>query len=255
MTQSVIGAQMFTLRQHTQTESEMIKTCKKVKKMGYDAIQVSAFGRIETSELAKIFDGEGLVCAATHVSLELMSDVNACVEYHEALKCKYPAIGGAEELHGSPSEMSYRMFAKRFSNIGAALVQHGLKVGYHNHSHELAHFGGQVGLDILIEQTNPNVWFEIDTYWIVHGGGDPAAWIEKLKGRVPCIHVKDMTMTPKRQQLMCEVGDGNLNWPRILDACRAAGVQWYLVERDDGELDPFDSLRRSLENLRAMGLP
>ena len=53
---------------------------------------------------------------------------------------------------------------------------------------------------------------------------------------------------------MCEVGSGNLNWPRILDACRRAGVEWYLVERDSGDLDPFDSLKVSLDNLRAMGL-
>ena len=60
--------------------------------------------------------------------------------------------------------------------------------------------------------------------------------------------------SPDREQKMCEVGDGNLNWARILEACRSAGVRWFLVERDQGDLDPFDSLQRSLENMQGMGL-
>ena len=64
-----------------------------------------------------------------------------------------------------------------------------------------------------------------------------------------------MLITPDRkQQKMCEIGSGNLNWPRILDSCKKAKVEWYLVERDHGDLDPFESLRISLENMRAMGL-
>jgi len=63
-----------------------------------------------------------------------------------------------------------------------------------------------------------------------------------------------MTITPQREQKMCEVGSGNLNWHAILAACRRAGVEWYLVERDSGDLDPFQSLEVSLRQMRAMGL-
>ncbi len=254
MPPSALAAQLYTVRDQVQTPAAIAKSCARVKKMGYDAVEVSALGPIETAELARILDGEGLVCAATHVSVELMRDVGACVAYHETLKCLYPAIGGAAELYQQPTLETYRLFARQYSQIAAALSPHGLKVGYHNHSHELARFGGYIGLDVLLEEADAAVWFEIDTYWIAHGGGDPAAWIEKAAGRVPCLHLKDMAITADRQQLMCEVGDGNLNWPRILQACRAAGVQWYIVERDEGELDAFDSLQRSWENLKGMGV-
>ena len=49
---------------------------------------------------------------------------------------------------------------------------------------------------------------------------------------------------------MTEIGDGNLNWPRICTSVRNAGAEWVLVERDSGDLDPFDSLKRSVENIR-----
>ena len=98
---------------------------------------------------------------------------------------------------------------------------------------------------------------ELDTYWVQHGGADPAAWIRRLKGRMPVVHLKDMTVSAEGwnvKQLMAEVGEGNLNWPAILDACHAAGVRWYAVEQDICPRDPFESLKISYENLRKMGL-
>ena len=56
------------------------------------------------------------------------------------------------------------------------------------------------------------------------------------------------------QQLYAEVGEGNLEWPAILDACREAGVEWYIVEQDTCQRDPFESLGLSLMNLRRLGL-
>jgi len=256
MSQVQVGAQMFTLRDHCKTPSDIAKTCQRVREMGYQAIQVSAFGPIETPELAKILSDTGLTCAATHVSLDLMRDVNKCIEYHEAIGCKLAAIGGWRPEDGNHTLAACKQFAQEYSEIAKPLAEKGLRIGYHNHSRELASIsdGSQRILDVLIENTDQSIWFEIDTYWIAHGGGDPCAWLEKVSGRCTAIHVKDMKVTPSQEQLMCEVGDGNLNWPGIMDVCKQAGVEWYLVERDSGELDPFESLQISYNNLKAMGL-
>jgi sugar phosphate isomerase/epimerase len=56
------------------------------------------------------------------------------------------------------------------------------------------------------------------------------------------------------QQLMAEVGEGNLNWPAILSACKEANVRWYAVEQDVCQRDPFESLAISYRNLHEMGL-
>ena len=118
----------------------------------------------------------------------------------------------------------------------------------------MVRYDGKQALQILIEKLDKSVWFEIDTYWITHGGGDPAQWIEKVKGRIPCVHLKDMAIKTDRTQYMAEVGVGNLNWPRIFEACKNAGVLWYLVEQDVCYRDPFDSLETSLKNLKQMGV-
>ena len=141
-----------------------------------------------------------------------------------------------------------------YSEVAEKYRGSGLLIGYHNHSHELARFDGKTGLQILLEQFSPDIWWEIDTYWIQHGGADPVQWIGKVTGKIPCVHLKDMAIMPDKTQVMAEVGEGNMNWPAILKACRDAGVQWFIIEQDICQRDPFESLQISLRNVRGMGL-
>lgn len=250
---SSIAAQMYTLRDFTRTPAEIASTLKRVKKIGYDAVQLSALGKIDPKELAGILKGEGLTCCATHVSFERMRDeTEAVIDEHRLWNCKYTAVGGF--FPTAPKASDWLEFARTFNSIAAKFRGSDIRVGYHNHSHELAWYDGKVALQTLLDNFSRDIWMEIDTYWIQHGGGDPAAWITKVAGRIPCVHLKDFAIDPERTPLMAEVGEGNLNWPAILHACRSAGVQWYIIEQDVCRRDPFDSLAISLKNLREMGV-
>ena len=56
------------------------------------------------------------------------------------------------------------------------------------------------------------------------------------------------------QQAMAEIAEGNMNFAAILAACQRAGVEWYAVEQDFCQRDPFESLTISYRNLRTLGL-
>jgi sugar phosphate isomerase/epimerase len=139
-----------------------------------------------------------------------------------------------------------------------------LTFSYHNHSFEFIRFphgeGSRTALDIIYDESDPRyLQAEIDTYWVQHGGGDPVAWIQKVKQRMPVVHLKDMVIAepphPRMgSQWMAEVGEGNLNWPAILSACAESGIEWYAVEQDICQRDPFESLAISYRNLVRMGL-
>jgi sugar phosphate isomerase/epimerase len=260
MASKQIGAQMYTLRDYCKTPADIATTCRKLADMGFGVVQASGLGPIEATELKKIFDDNGLKCVATHRNMDQIRDTAEMLAYHQTLDCPYTAIGGFFDEKAGPAK--WKEFADEFSRLGKELAVGGLLLGYHNHSHELAPFSTDpakinptdVPMQYLIDQCDPSIWLEIDTYWIQHGGGDPAAWINKVAGRIPVVHFKDMTITSKREHKMCEIGAGNLNWPRIIEACKNAGVKYYLIERDNGDVDPFESLKISLENMKEMGL-
>ena len=254
MAQSRIAAQMYTLRDFTKDPADIAAAMKKVRQIGYEAVQLSALGPIDTVELKRILDGEGLEVCATHISFQRMKDEpESVIEEHKLLGCKYAAVGGMPAEYRN--EEGYSRFAREASEVGKRLAEGGLVFGYHNHSFELERFGARTGLEILYSESDPRyVTAEIDTYWIQHGGGDPAAWIERVAGRIPLLHLKDMAIDRDMNQLMAEVGEGNLNWPAILKASEQAGVLWYIVEQDTCRRDPFESLAISLRNLNEMGL-
>ena len=250
---SIIAAQLYTLRQFTKTPADIAATLKKVREIGYEAVQLSALGPIPTADLKAILDKEGLTVAATHASYEKMrDDPEAILQEHRALGCKHTAIGGLPNDYRNRE--GYARFAKEASGVAKRLTEGGLTWGYHNHAFELERFDGRTGLEMLYADSDPKYFTaEIDTYWITYGGGDPAHWIRSLKGRIPLVHLKDMAFSADKQ-LMAEVGEGNLNWPAILDACKEAGVKWYIVEQDICQRDPFESLAISLKNLKKMGV-
>lgn len=253
MADTVVAAQLYTLRDFLKTPEEIARTLPKVAALGYRAVQLSALGPIDPRKLRQILNDAGLTVCATHVSFErLRDDLDAVADEHRILGCRYAAIGGLPQAYRNAE--GYPRFAREASEVGRRMKERGLTFGYHNHSFELEKFDGRTGLEILYRESDPEVFTaEIDTYWIQHGGGDPAWWIRRVAGRCPLVHLKDMVMRG-REQLMAEVGEGNLNWPAILEACRAANVQWYIVEQDHCQRDPFESLAISLRNLQAMGL-
>ena len=247
-----IAAQLYTIRDFTKTPADIAASLKKVKQLGYGAVQLSALGPIEPEELKRILDSEGLEVCVTHTPYErIQDDMENVVREHHLWGCKHIAIGSMPGEYRNAQGFS--RFAKEVSEVAKKLKANGLTFGYHNHSFELEKFGKRTGLDVLYEDSDPEVTFEIDTYWIQHGGGDPARWIRKLKDRVPLVHLKDMSIL-EGKQVMTEVGEGNLNWQEILKACNEVDVKWYIVEQDICQHDPFESLGISLRNLKNMGL-
>jgi len=116
-------------------------------------------------------------------------------------------------------------------------------------------------MDILMGETDPDcVYFTLDTHWLAGGGVNPPDWIRRAKGRMPLIHFKDYAITGGEKivenftSAFAEVGEGNLNWPAIIEACRDAGVEFAVVEQDFCNGDPFDSLAISYRNMGKFGM-
>ncbi len=252
---SKIAAQMYTVRQTCQTAEEMARSLQRIADIGYESVQLSGHGKEITDEQIKqACDAAGLTICATHVPFEMMrDDLERTVAMHKLFECRYAGIGGAPR-EAQESAETWSAFAREASEVARAMAEHGLVFVYHNHSHELARFGERTALQILLEDSDPEYFmFEPDTYWLQHGGASPVAWLKLMGKRAPVVHFKDMAMRG-REQLFAEIGEGNLDWPGILDACEEIGAEYYIVEQDTCQRDPFESLKISFDNLKAMGV-
>ena len=259
MTTPTLAAQLYTIRDHTQTQDDFANSMSKIREIGYTAVQVSAIGPIPHEEVLNITNDNGLTICNTHISYDrLLNDLDDVIEQHKLWNTQHVAIGSMPPEFRTDAD-GFRRFAEIANGIGEKLAQADLTFSYHNHSFEFVQYDGQTGLDILYNESDPRyVQAEIDTYWIQHGGADPIVWIDRMTDRMPVVHLKDMVMMPdadgKPQQTMAEVGEGNMNWEGILKACARANVEWYAIEQDICQRDPFESLAISYTNLKAMGV-
>jgi sugar phosphate isomerase/epimerase len=246
-----VAAQLFTCRDLLKTPTDIAHTLKRLRKIGYQAVQVSGMGPIAEEELNAILDGEGLICCATHESGEtILNNPARVIERLQKLRCKYTAYpfpGGID--FGKPASVAELIGGLQRS--GTALAEAGLVLCYHNHNHEFRKVGSQTVLELIYQGTTPEaLQGEIDTFWVQYGGGDNVEWCERLKGRLPLIHLKDYMTTSENKHAFCEIGAGNLNFSRIIPAAEAAGCEWFIVEQDTCPGDPVDSLEQSFRYIQ-----
>ena len=242
-----IGAQLYTVREFTQTLDDFAQTLKKIADIGYRNVQVSGTCAYEADWLKEQLYKNSLHCVLTHYNPDLMkADPEKVALKHKSFGCKYIGIG---MIPGGAA--GYDAFRDAFLNVSHVFAENDCLLMYHNHDFEFIK-------DNLIDRMvndfpEREIGFTLDTYWIQAAGGDSAEWIRKLKGRVPCIHLKDMGFNDK--MIMTPIYEGNMNFDAIIEACRYAGTEYLLVEQDEcyGE-DPFACLKRSFINLKVRGL-
>jgi len=247
-----IAAQLYTLREYLQNEEDIRTSLKRVKDIGYDYVQLSGLIKIDAAILRSILDENSLTPIITHIPFErLETDYENVVKEHHTLKCPNVAIGVAPEKYRT--KQGYYDFARIASDMAAKLKKDGLTFSYHNHAFEFKKFDGETGFEILFKNSSNDFLAEIDTFWITYGGASPVYWIEKLGDRIVVLHYKDLVISDNDEQLMAEVGEGNLDWKGIVKATKDAKIACAAVEQDDcyGK-NPFDCLKTSLNNLNKM---
>ncbi|HXM55201.1 MAG TPA: sugar phosphate isomerase/epimerase [Candidatus Dormibacteraeota bacterium] len=248
----MIAAEMYTLRESLREPSAIADGLRRVREMGYDGVELAGLGPIEPARLRALLDETSLVACSAHVRWERLRDeTDAAIEDCRTWGCSHVAVPILPAEYRAAD--GYARFATEASAVGERLRTAGVALSYHNHAFELERFGDASGLEILYRSGDPDLLgAQLDTYWVQYGGGSPGGWIRRLRGRMPTIHIKDMDVHDG-DPVMAEIGEGNLDWPDVLGACREAGVEWLIVEQDYCRRDPFESLAISRRNLTALG--
>lgn len=253
---SQIAVTLYNLREFCKTESDLDSTLDKLCEIGYQAVQVSCVP-LEPAVIKKQLDKHNLYCCATHDSLAMINeDTQKLIDKMHTLECDFVALG-APPIDYVQNKDKFAELVNIFNEKGAELLAEGIKLGYHNHHFEFAHLEPhKPTLELFYERTNPKcVFSELDVHWVQRGGANPETWIRKLDGRIPVIHFKDFAIVD-RNAVYCEIGEGNLEWDKIIQACRDTNVRWYSIEQDEPfpGRDIFESVKISFNNLKAMGV-
>ncbi|MBE6688338.1 MAG: sugar phosphate isomerase/epimerase [Ruminococcaceae bacterium] len=251
-----IGAQLYTVHDYTKTLEDFADALAKVADMGYTSVQVSGTCAYEPEWLAAELKKNGLTCDLTHTDFNVLkADPKKAVENHNIFGCKYIGVGGYGPFYHE-GVAGVEKFMAEAPAVAKTIKDMGKKFFYHNHAHEFKPENGTYVFEQLVKNFGADeLGFTLDVYWVAEGKHDPCEWLRTLKGRVQCIHFKDMACDSEGKHIFAPVGSGILDFDKIIQASYDAQVEYAFVEQDNcyGE-DPFECLKKSYEFLKSKGL-
>lgn len=252
---------MYTLHNSMKTAEDLEKTFARVVDMGYKSIQISKPAFFETQEeLAVMIKRYGLQADSAYCPVydipDRLDQIARDAEAFETDVLRTNSIRKEDRF----SIDGYRDFAKHLNHCGKLLRGMGLDFMYHFHAFEWISFGDIRGIDILLNETDPEyVMFQPDVFWMVSAGVEPSRALEMFKGRVRYIHCKDYLIRPPKSEVLemvprasGPVGSGNLHWDEIIKTAEKLGIDNFVAEDDLGILDPFVSAETSLRNMEKL---
>ena len=246
-TQPNVGLMLYTIRDECARDLEGV--LRTVAEIGYDGVELYQLHGHDPEAVRRWLDETGLVAVGRHAGLDaLESDLPALAAELRVLGTDRIVLSWIDP----PESVAVaRAAVERIAAIAARAHDLDLQFGFHNHWGELRPFEeGVTTLDLLAALPPELLWLELDLGWIWEAEADPVTLLERLAGRCPLVHVKDLRSRGSREH--CPVGDGAVGYDRILPAAVRAGVEWLIVEQETYPFPPLVCAEKCLRNFEAL---
>ena len=189
-----ISIQLYTVREAL--AEDFTGTIKKIADIGFVGVETAGFPGTTPTAAKALFDELGLVVSGAHSPLPLGDKQNEVLD-------TMAALGTNRLISAFMPPDQYKTVAQiqqvcaTLNEAHAVAVANGLTLGVHNHWWEFQQAEGRYPYHIWLEELDPAIFFEVDTYWVQTAGLDATIVVQEFGSRAPLLHIKDGRLTPK----------------------------------------------------------
>jgi sugar phosphate isomerase/epimerase len=242
-----VGAQLIIWGQRAL--SDFLGVLDEVASLGYEGIEAGSAVFAGFADPEEPLISRGLSLAGLHMSVD-SADYKAVDEALTILNKAdghYLMFSGAGGKENSDDE--YLRNSKLLEEYGRRARKLEVTVCYHNHWQEI--ISGARGTRIILENTSPeHVSLCVDTYWVKCGGLSPAEFVKENRERVGYLHLKDGTEEGIKKHKFTELGKGVIDFPAVMKAVKPLRIEWVVVEQDETNRTPNESMAISRKYLK-----
>lgn len=270
------GVQLWSVRE--QLKEDLEGTLHQLGAIGYREVELFKTPK-SPREFRKKVEAAGLKCVSGHFELRDLKDPATIAAAQELglayMILVFPALPA---FAGQSVDANFKQFVPRYEKLSLSdykwnaeqlnlcaenLKRSGIRTGYHNHAIDFKNFGGTLGFDALIQNTEPGlVCFEMDCGHVIHAGYDPIAYLNKHPTRIELLHIKDLvpgyhvstTLDTEDKDTNAEIGFGTIDWKKLFETAAHHGhVKHYFVEHE-GKMahPPLQALQISYNYLKGI---
>ncbi len=243
-----IGVQLFTLK--NEFARDPYATLREVAAIGFEGVEFvgSSLGLIDLKKLKTELDNNGLkVAGATFEIEELERELDSILHLCHSIDC--PAVVVPSIRPGDcASKRTLTDVASRMNYLAGRCKTESIAFLYHTHGLEFQTVEGRSGMEWLSGSWDFRlVRLEPDTYWIEHAGLDAVDFIKQYGHHCSSIHFKDMRDKTRKRDT--EVGTGVIDMEGVAKGALRHNIQWFIVEQEEFDCPPMDSVKVSFRNL------
>ena len=241
-----LSIQLYSLRSFADLEGQL----RGLAALGFRRVETIGSHIEDARATRALLDANGITAPTGHVGLaELRRQPDRVLVQAKTIGIEQlfmPAVPQAER-YGQPAEF-WRGIGLELARLAERFAGEGIGLGYHNHHWELAAYpDGSTPLGHLLDASRGSpLTIEADLAWLVRGGADPLAWLERIGDRLTAVHVKDIAAEGQNadEDGWADIGEGVLDWPKLWRASLDHGARWMVLEHDK----PAEPLRFARES-------
>ena len=245
-----IGIQLYSVRNNL--PNDFVGTLKKLSDIGFSAVELYGFNA-ETvqflnrpiKEINSLVNLGGMRISSTHAGSGLLpEDTNAPAwDYWKIISNQIKSVGGEWAISASlptrrPSSLDdYRRIAAHFNRVGDVCKRRGVRFAFHNHHEVFERIEGEVPLEFLIKNTDPElVSYQLDMGHTVRGGGNILNLLRTYPKRFPLWHASDYHST---NEAYTNLGQGSVPYKAMFELPELVNLEQLTVEQESTEGDIF----------------
>ena len=151
-----LAAQLYTVRMFTNTDDEVCKMFERIRKAGYEAVQLSGIKAYNPQNIARALKENGLSVCSTHNSLDrIVKETDALIEEHRLFGTSYIGLG---YFRGNSLE-EYQNLLRDLQPAWKRSRRRGCALHITITRHEFIKFDGVRPIDYMKEHTDREKFF------------------------------------------------------------------------------------------------
>lgn len=240
---------------------DMPATFERIAELGFAGVELcrwfnwtDMFDKWPAENILSNSQSTGVKVISSHISYPIIFEENLddLIQFCHIVGMKYAMVASVPEEFARTRD-DILSVVEKFNFAAATLKSEGIRIGYHNHGFDFKPLveDGSLPWDIFFDNTDPEVVMQVDIGNALQGGADPIHYLKKYPGRARLVHLKEFSAENPPEA----IGDGDVDWKQVFEVCdEYHQPEWYIIEQEEKEYDPWKSAKRSLAYLRETGL-
>lgn len=188
--------------------------------------------------------------------MDLKNDVDKVIESAKAYGATYVMCAWIDHEGDDFDIDNAKEAVEIFNTAGKRLKEEGLILVYHMHGYEFRPYEDGTLFDYMAKNAE-HFAFEMDVYWVKHGGADPMTLLNKYPDLFYLMHIKDMEKGVKGNntghsdvETNVVAGTGQIDIAGLVKRGKELGVKYMFIEDESSQV--VEQVPQSLEYLKGL---